>query len=198
MTNTTANLEYTPEASEPALRFNRLALLEALQSIIALEHTPQLREHVIMLHAELRNPHSPIRNTLSGIQVVSFTLSYLQSELNQIATALTLERAHYYAERLRRAIEEEPRCAPINDINLNRWKEYGDILTDSLWQIDRRDSSGVHRADYWGNFIPQIPNQMMRRYTRPGDWVLDTFAGLGTTLIEAQRLGRHSLGIELQ
>ncbi len=38
----------------------------------------------------------------------------------------------------------------------------------------------------------------MRRYTRPGDWVLDTFAGLGTTLIEAQRLGRHSLGIELQ
>lgn len=198
MTNHIANLEFTPEASEPALRFNRLALLEALQAIVAAQEAQQLREHVQILHAELANPHSFVRNTLASMPAVSFTLSYLHAELHQIATALTLERAHYYAERLRRAIEEDPRCAPINDINLNRWKEYGDILTDSLWQIDRRDSSGVHRADYWGNFIPQIPNQMMRRYTRPGDWVLDTFAGLGTTLIEAQRLGRHSLGIELQ
>ncbi|MFN8569295.1 MAG: DNA methyltransferase [Kouleothrix sp.] len=46
--------------------------------------------------------------------------------------------------------------------------------------------------------MPQIPNQMMRRYTRPGDWVIDPFAGSGTTLIEARRLGRNCLGLELQ
>ena len=38
----------------------------------------------------------------------------------------------------------------------------------------------------------------MRRYTRRGEWVLDPFAGAGTTLIEGQRLGRHTIGIELQ
>lgn len=54
------------------------------------------------------------------------------------------------------------------------------------------------KAGYWGNFIPQIPHQMMRRYTKQGDWVLDTFAGSGTTLIEGQRLGRNTIGIELQ
>lgn len=71
----------------------------------------------------------------------------------------------------------------INDLNLKNWKEYEDILTDSLWIISERDKSGAHTGEYHGNFIPQIPHQIMRRFTKKGDIVLDTFLGSGTTLI---------------
>jgi len=85
----------------------------------------------------------------------------------------------------------------INDLNLKNWKEYNDVLTDSLWLIGERDKSGAHNNAYHGNFIPQIPNQLMRRFTKKGDVILDAFLGNGTTLIESKRLERHGIGIEL-
>ena len=88
--------------------------------------------------------------------------------------------------------------AKYNDLDPKKWKEYSDINTDSLWLIEKRDNSGAHSGDYHGNFVPQIPHQLSTRYTKKGDWILDPFMGSGTSLIEAQRLGRNSIGIDLQ
>lgn len=85
-----------------------------------------------------------------------------------------------------------------NDIDMGCWKDYSEVKTDSLWLIERRDNSGVHVGDYHGNFVPQIPRQLFTRYTKKGDWILDPFLGSGTSLIEAQRMKRNAVGIELQ
>lgn len=88
--------------------------------------------------------------------------------------------------------------AKYNDLDMSKWKEYNDIETNSLWIIEKRDNSGAHNGYYHGNFIPQIPRQLFSRYTKEGDWILDPFCGSGTSLIEAQRMKRNSIGIEIQ
>lgn len=50
------------------------------------------------------------------------------------------------------------------------WKTT-DINPNSLWIIERRKQGGKHENNYHGNFIPQVPNQLIRRYTNKGDTV---------------------------
>lgn len=181
-----------PPATAPeTLHLSSAALLADLEQAHAAPSLAELYAHIYQIRTHLDNA------TPAAPNPIQISRAYLIDALDQIVAARSLERARYYVARLIRSLTEE-RTTPLNDINLNRWKEYTDIITDSLWLIERRDSSGVHVADYWGNFIPQIPNQMMRRFTKRGEWVLDAFAGSGTTLIEGQRLGRNTIGIELQ
>ncbi len=72
-----------------------------------------------------------------------------------------------------------------------------DINVDSLWLIGERDKSGKHANVYHGNFVPQIPNQLIRRYTKERDVILDLFMGSGTTLFECEKLNRNFIGFDI-
>lgn len=181
---------------EKPLQLDKTRLVDVLCRMSGLSTAASMRRAVADLKAQLDRPNGPLLARPTD-DIVNIPLGLLHGELDQISAARTIERGRYYVERLIRGITVV-RTSPINDINLNRWKEYTEIVTDSLWYESQRDGSGVHSAQYWGNFIPQIPRQMMQRYTKRGEWVLDVFAGAGTTLIEGQRLGRNTIGIELQ
>ncbi|MDA2922280.1 hypothetical protein MYX07_03360 [Patescibacteria group bacterium AH-259-L07] len=87
--------------------------------------------------------------------------------------------------------------AIFNDINLKDWKE-SEVWTDSLWLIPERDKSGKHNGFFHGNFVPQIPNQLILKYTKKNEVVFDPFVGGGTSAYEAENLKRNFIGIDIQ
>lgn len=86
-----------------------------------------------------------------------------------------------------------------NDFDLKWWrrKQYDNIITDSLWIINEREKSGKHSNFYHWNFIPQIPNQFIQRFTKKGDYVVDLFIWSWTTAIECESLWRNIIWVDL-
>ncbi len=79
-------------------------------------------------------------------------------------------------------------------INLSRERlEYMVRNKRSVWTITTRPFKGTHFA----TFPEEIPTICIKAGTKKGDTVLDPFAGSGTTLEVAKRLGREFIGIEL-
>ena len=92
-----------------------------------------------------------------------------------------------------------------------RWKdELGDDLnwTLSFEKIKEAETTKhIHRLHpYKGKFIPQLVEYFLDSHTdnfkrdvyfQPGDIVLDPFCGSGTTLVQANELGMHAIGIDV-
>ena len=91
------------------------------------------------------------------------------------------------------------------------WKaQLGDDLNwhlsfDYLREVDT--TKHVHRLHpYKGKFIPQLVEYFLDDHVdefkkevcfRPGDIVLDPFSGSGTTMVQANELGMHAIGIDI-
>ena len=67
----------------------------------------------------------------------------------------------------------------------------------SVWSFPNRGNWATHDAKWHGNWSPYIPRNILLRYSKEGDWVLDQFAGGGTTLVEAKLLNRNIIGMDV-
>jgi DNA modification methylase len=67
----------------------------------------------------------------------------------------------------------------------------------TIWSFPNRGKWAVHDSSYRGNWGPEVPRNLILRYTEPGDWVLDPFLGGGTTAIEATLLRRNFVGLDV-
>ena len=63
---------------------------------------------------------------------------------------------------------------------------------------ERERTKHVHRLHpYLGKYIPQLVEVFLRKFLSPKDTVLDPFCGSGTTLVQANELGIHSIGCDI-
>jgi DNA methylase len=79
---------------------------------------------------------------------------------------------------------------------------YADIDLALSWSEsdlpERERTKHVHRLHpYLGKFIPQLVEALLSRYLRPGQHVLDPFAGSGTTLVQALESGLDATGVDV-
>lgn len=64
-------------------------------------------------------------------------------------------------------------------------------VIDEFWTARQRQLHSLHYAlSYRGSFKPELPDFFIRQLTVPGDVVADPFGGRGTTILQANLLGR--------
>ncbi len=74
-----------------------------------------------------------------------------------------------------------------------------ELETTTVWSYPDRGKWATHylNAKYRGNWAPQVARNLILKYSRKGEIVLDAFVGSGTTLIECKLLGRHGIGVDI-
>ena len=97
-----------------------------------------------------------------------------------------------------KVVDKKIKTTSYSDIDLNSWRDYEHVKTDTLWEFPNRLKDGGHSNEYHGNYIPQIAQQIYERYTKKDDIVLDLFFGSGTSGIEAINMNRRCIGVELK
>ena len=67
----------------------------------------------------------------------------------------------------------------------------------TIWSFKERGKWATHKGDYRGNCPPQVPRNLILKYTKENDIVLDPFCGSGTSMIECKLLNRKGIGIDI-
>lgn len=67
------------------------------------------------------------------------------------------------------------------------------LESTTIWSFKERGNWATHNGDYRGNCAPQVPRNLILKYTEEGDIVLDPFCGSGTTMIETKLLNRKGI-----
>lgn len=68
-----------------------------------------------------------------------------------------------------------------------KWEpENFELEMNTVWDFPERGSWATHDAKYRGNWSPYIPRNLLLRYSKEDDWVLDSLPAAG------RRLSRRS------
>jgi hypothetical protein len=69
--------------------------------------------------------------------------------------------------------------------------------TTTVWSFKSRGSWATHSGEYRGNWSPYIPRNVILKYSKPSELILDYFCGAGTTAVEAKLLGRRCIAFDI-
>lgn len=78
-----------------------------------------------------------------------------------------------------------------NPKELKLHPENFEMECSTVWSFPRRGNWATHKSDWRGNWSPEVARNLILRYSKEKDHLLDCMIGGGTTAIEAKILNRH-------
>ncbi len=81
---------------------------------------------------------------------------------------------------------EQRRLSIISEREFNEWYQ-------QIWTITGASTKNGHPAPY----PEKLMNRLIRMFSFVGDTILDPFLGSGTTMLVAAKIGRNSIGVEI-
>ncbi len=143
-----------------------------------------LRAHILQAHDEADFKHAVLSAKQSGMsdQEIGQRFGISYARLQRIIT----EHQGINISQLRKT-------RPIKHWEPPDFQEQ----RTTVWSFPQRGSWATHTGDYRGNWSPYIPRNIILKYSKPGDVVLDYFVGSGTTAVEAKLLGRRCIAWDI-
>jgi len=84
----------------------------------------------------------------------------------------------------------------MSKANILEPKEFEQECT-TVWSFRRRGNWATHKSKYRGNWAPEVVRNLLMRYSKENDYVLDPMIGGGTTAIECKLLNRNLLALDV-
>lgn len=112
-------------------------------------------------------------------------------EINHLKKELSLLRESIKTVEEKKK-EDEQRNKTFNGLTAKEWT----ICSRSVWN-DVSSTRKTQHLIHGATFPQKLAERVISMYSKEYDLVLDPFVGTGTTMMAAEKLKRHSVGIEL-
>lgn len=77
------------------------------------------------------------------------------------------------------------------------WEILASEWDNEMWNIPNVKANHPEKTEHPCQYPVELVERCVLALTNPGDWILDPFAGVGSTLLAAYKNSRNAIGIEL-
>lgn len=181
------------ETNEHGKLHREISLIEEMLSTATVRYREVTKQHLALRGSKRKAHKSRLQEAKDYVWELEKRRAQAQCDVLRVQLAEPQQNARRRSKLRKELARWEARRAKlVSRLDHDEWLEF----TRSVWPFKDTESTaktGLHPAQ----FSAVIPYRAIKMYSYVGEVVLDPFVGTGTTLLEARKLGRHSIGLDI-